>query len=230
MAKGPAPFSLRLPVTHALARQLRLHPRHVHPVGFRAGLHRQRGRDARALAGHRAAGHAESLQHLSLLHDVWLVHLTGEEFPSDDLGAWHFAEKMMLNKTDLKAVVVSDFMGWHPAGTSAFQVNPSAHPPSAHYAALAVDASRKLAPTLTPFYLPRSSERNAIYQTDVQVFEYLGFPGLLFNERINYNGKPSEQNPHNHTSSDTVAHLDIPFAAAIAKVMIETVARIAEDK
>ena len=72
--------------------------------------------------------------------------------------------------------------------------------------------------------------RNAIYQTDVQVCEYLGFPGLLFNERINYSGKPSEQNPYNHTSSDTVAHIDIPFAAAIAKVMIETVARIADDK
>ena len=173
---------------------------------------------------------AESLQQLSLQHDVWLVHLTGEEFPADDLGAWRFAEKLMLDKTDLKAVVVSDFIGWHPAGSPTFQVNSGAHPPSAHFAALAMDASRKLAPALTPFHLPRSSERNAIYQTDVQVFEYLGFPGLLFNERINYSGKPSEQNPYNHTSSDTVAHIDIPFAAAIAKVMIETVARIADDK
>lgn len=135
----------------------------------------------------------------------------------------------MLGKTDLKAVVVSDFIGWHPAGTSAFQVNPAPIPRRLTMLRWRW-MPRESWLLLTPFYLPRSSERNAIYQTDVQVFEYLGFPGLLFNERINYSGKPSEQNPHNHTSCDTVAHIDIPFAAAIAKVMIETVARIAEDK
>jgi len=173
---------------------------------------------------------AESLRALSLHHEVWLVHLTGEEFPADDLGAWRFAEKLMLDKTDLKAVIISDFIGWHKPGDLSFQIGPGVHPESRHHAALALDSARKLAPSLTAFLLPRESERNAVFQTDVQVFEYLGFPGLLFNERIDYSGKTSDLNPHNHTSADTVANVDVSFAAAIAQVMIETVARIADDK
>jgi hypothetical protein len=136
----------------------------------------------------------------------------------------------MLDKTDLKAVIISDFIGWHRPGELSFQVNPGVRPESQHQAALAIDAARKLAPSLTAFLLPRESERNAVFQTDVQVFEYLGFPGLLLNERIDYSGKTSDLNPYNHTSADTMANVDVSFAAAIAKVMIETVVRIANDK
>lgn len=172
---------------------------------------------------------AELLRTIPKHADVWLVHLTGEEFPSDDLGAWQFAEKLLEERVDVRAVIISDFIGWHKAGDLSFQINPSAHPLSARHAALAVDAARKVSPSLNAHYIPRHNPRSSVYQTDVQVFEFLGFPGLLLNEHIDYS-KADEQSPHNHQSSDTVDNLDVPFAASIGKVMIETVARIASEQ
>ncbi|HNK43373.1 MAG TPA: M28 family peptidase [Pseudomonadota bacterium] len=169
---------------------------------------------------------AVALRTLPRNADVWLVHLTGEEFPSDDLGAWRFAEKLLADRVEVRALLISDFIGWHPAGDRSFQINATSHPLSAQHAALALDASAKLAPSLRSHYVPRHTVRSAVYQTDVQVFEFLGFPGLLFNEHIDYR-RADQQSPHNHQSSDTVENLDIPFAAEIAKVMIETVARLA---
>lgn len=170
---------------------------------------------------------AEVLKGRSFQHDIWFVHLTGEEFPADDLGAWRFAEKVLSEKIPVKAIVLSDFIGWHKKGDFTFQLNPNVHPGSTLFAALALDAASKIAPGLRPVVVPRETERSAVYQTDLQVFEYLGYPGLLFNERVDYSGRTTDMNPFNHTSLDSIEHIDIPFAAAIAKVMIETLARIA---
>jgi hypothetical protein len=40
---------------------------------------------------------------------------------------------------------------------------------------------------------------------------------------------PSTGNPHNHQSTDVASTLDPPFAAAVAKVAIETALRLAND-
>jgi hypothetical protein len=170
---------------------------------------------------------AEVLKTVSHDHDIWLVHLTGEEFPSDDLGAWRLAEKLLSEKVDVKGILVSDFIGWHRPGDLSFQVNPNKWSPSQEWADLAVDAARKWAPKLRAVVIPRTAERNAVFQTDLQVFEYLGYPGLLWNERVDYSGKSRDMNPFHHTSRDTVSRIDVSYAAAIAKGMIETLARLA---
>ncbi len=171
---------------------------------------------------------AELLRDLPRPADIWLVHLTGEEFPSDDLGAWRFAEKLITDRVDVRAIVISDYIGWHRTDSLDFQISPNRHPSSLRHAALALDAARKLAPPLHAHYVPRHHQRNAVFQTDLQVFEFLGYPGLLFNERVDYSST-TEQNPYNHSSADTMSHVDVSFAATIAKVMMETIARIASE-
>ena len=161
-------------------------------------------------------------------HDIWLVHLTGEEFPSDDLGARHFLSEMMRARQDLRAVVITDFIGWHDPGKPTFQVSPTAVPGSERMAALALDAARQLAPELSVVYAARTKLRNSVFQTDLQEFELYGIPGILFNEDMDYSD-PKSGSPHNHRSTDVLANIDVPFAVAVAKVAIETTLRLAND-
>ena len=161
-------------------------------------------------------------------HDIWLVHLTGEEFPSDDLGARHFLSELMRARQDLRAVVIADFVGWHHPGTPRFQVSPTSVPGSERMAALALDAARKLAPELSAIYVARNRSRNSVFQTDLQEFEFYGIPGILFNEDMDY-ADPTSGNPHNHESTDVAAHVDLPFAVAVAKVAIATTLQLAND-
>jgi hypothetical protein len=171
---------------------------------------------------------AAVLKGLRLRRPVWLVHLTGEEMPSDGIGAWRLINEELAGGRDVRAVVIADFIGWHRPGKRAFQVSPTAAPGSERMAALALDAARKLAPGLTALYAPRDKERNAVFNTDLQEFEYVGIPGVLFNEDMDYS-EPGNRSPHNHRSSDVAANADIPFAADVARVAIETAARIADD-
>src|SRR5262249_44410884 len=72
--------------------------------------------------------------------DVWLVHLTGEEFPADCLGARALTERLVertlklhlpggktrdLSKTTVRGVFVSDMIAHHNARDGAiFQISP----------------------------------------------------------------------------------------------------------
>jgi hypothetical protein len=172
---------------------------------------------------------AEALLSTRHARDIWLVHLTGEEFPSDGLGAWHFLSEMLKEKQDIHAAVITDFIGWHKAGDPAYQLSPTKHEASPRLAALALDASRAIAPDVRAIYLPRNHPRNSVFQTDIQEFEYVGFPGLLFNENLDYTGESTDNNPNYHQSTDVCANVLVPFAATISKIAIETVARIADD-
>lgn len=161
-------------------------------------------------------------------HDIWLVHLTGEEFPSDDLGARHFLSEMMRTRQDIRAVVITDFIGWHHPGKPSFQISPTSVPGSERMAALALDAARQLAPELSAVYAARHRSRNSVFQTDLQVFELDGIPGILFNEDMDY-ADPESGNPNNHQSTDILANIDLPFAVAVAKVAIATTLQLAND-
>ena len=160
---------------------------------------------------------------------IWLVHFTGEEFPSDGLGAWYFLSETMRAKQDIYAAVITDFIGWHAAGSPAYQINPTNTTVSERYAAMALDASKKIAPTLTANYRPRNHARNSIFQTDIQEFEYYGIPGILINENIDYTYATNDNNPNYHQSSDVCANVNVPFATSLAKVVIETTLRIADE-
>lgn len=186
------------------------------------------GADDNATATAALLGAAAVLGDAHPKHDIWLVHLTGEEFPSDDLGARHFLSEMMRTRQDIRAVVITDFIGWHHPGKLRFQVSPTSVPGSEHMAALALDAARQLAPELSAVYAARTELRNSVFQTDLQEFEFYGIPGILFNEDMNY-ADPESGSPHNHQSTDVLANIDLPFAVAVAKIAIETTLRLAND-
>jgi len=186
------------------------------------------GADDNATATAALLGAAATLHDAHPRHDIWLVHLTGEELPSDDLGARHFLSEMMRARQDIRAAVITDFIGWHHPGKPAFQVSPTSIPGSERMAALALDAARQLAPELSAIYAARNTLRNSVFQTDLQELELYGIPGVLFNEDMDYSD-PSSGNPHNHQSTDVASTLDLPFATAVAKVAIETTLRLAND-
>ncbi|HEX8108080.1 MAG TPA: M20/M25/M40 family metallo-hydrolase [Kofleriaceae bacterium] len=196
-----------------------------------AATHRRvttHGADDNATATAALLGAAAVLRDAHPRHDIWLVHLTGEEFPSDDLGARHFLSEMRRAHQDIRAAVITDFIGWHRPGKPAFQVSPTSLPGSERMAALALDAARQLAPELSVIYAARDELRNSVFQTDLQEFELHGIPGILFNEDMDYSDR-STGNPHNHQSTDVASTLDLPFAAAVAKIAIETTLRLAND-
>ncbi|HWU88038.1 MAG TPA: M20/M25/M40 family metallo-hydrolase, partial [Kofleriaceae bacterium] len=186
------------------------------------------GADDNATATAALLGAAAVLRDAHPRHDIWLVHLTGEELPSDDLGARHFLSEMMRAGQDIRAAVIADFIGWHPPGPPRFQVSPTSLPGSERMAALALDAARQLAPELAALYAARTRLRNSVFQTDLQEFEFYGVPGILFNEDLDYSDRKT-LSPYNHQSTDVVAHLDLPFAVAVARVAIETTLRLAND-
>lgn len=186
------------------------------------------GADDNATATAALLGAAAVLRDARPRRDIWLVHLTGEEFPADCLGARHFLSELMRARRDVHAVVITDFIGWHYPGRPAFQISPTSVPGSERMAALALDAARRLAPELTALYAARDRLRNAVFQTDLLEFELHGIPGVLFNEDMDYSD-PQSGSPHNHRSTDVLANVDVPFAAAVAKVAIETTLRLAND-
>ena len=186
------------------------------------------GADDNATATAALLGAAAVLRDARPRRDIWLVHFTGEEFPADCLGVRHFLTELMRTRRDVHAVVITDFIGWHHPGRLAFQISPTSVPGSERMAALAIDAARQLTPELTPLYAPRDRLRNAVFNTDLSEFELFGIPGILFNEDMDYSDRTT-RSPHNHRSTDVLANLDVPFAAAVAKVAIETTLRLAND-
>ena len=57
-------------------------------------------------------------------HDIWLVHLTGEEYPADDLGARYLMRELRRKKQDLSGFVLLDMAGFNKKGETSFQINP----------------------------------------------------------------------------------------------------------
>ncbi len=161
---------------------------------------------------------------------IWLVHLTGEEFPAVDLGARHFLSEMMRDKKDIYGVIITDFIGSHQPDSLRFQISPTAVPGSERFAAMALDAAKDLAGGLIEaVYQPRNRLRNSVFQTDLLEFEFRGYPGILFNEDMDYS-QPESNNPNYHQSTDIAANIDLEFSAQVAKIAIETALRMANDQ
>ncbi len=168
---------------------------------------------------------AEILPSLALEHDVWLVHLTGEEFPGDDLGARHLVGELLTSRQDITGVVLMDMIGWHKKGDGLFQISAGDSPASLSIARTALDATRALvAPGMTPVLRTRFDEKSYLYNTDGLVFSDAGLPVILINEHVN--GLENIDRKGYHQSTDRIDLVDPAFASAIAKVAIETVARL----
>jgi Peptidase family M28 len=158
-------------------------------------------------------------------HDLWLLHLTGEEFPADDLGARMFVSESLAERRDYAGMVLLDMIGWSGARDGVFQVSPGPSAESLQLAALALDAARVHAPALQAALRPRFDDRSYLYNTDGLIVADAGYPVVLLNEHINRLENRDRQGYHQTT--DTLENLDPAYAAQVAKVAIETAARLA---
>jgi hypothetical protein len=169
---------------------------------------------------------AEILKDSRPRHDIWLVHLTGEEFPADSLGARRFAAYLLRERRDIGGLVLMDLIGHRAAGDAVFQVNAGESPGSQVLAGIAMEAALTHAhPAFIPVLRARHDPRSYLYNTDGLVFSDLGFPVVLLNEHMN--AKENIDRPGYHDSRDGSALMDWEFATAIAKTAIATVSGLA---
>jgi hypothetical protein len=168
---------------------------------------------------------AELLKPLPLNHDVWLLHLTGEEFPADDLGARRVVGEWLKTKTPVGAVLLMDMIGYRTNAGSAFQINAGESLESLWVARQALGVAAKTAPKLTPLLRTRWDLKSYLYNTDGLMFSDAGFPVVLFNEHLNR--LEHLDRPHYHQSTDTTQTVDFDYAWAIAKTAIELAAQLA---
>ncbi|MCX5792895.1 MAG: M28 family peptidase [Elusimicrobia bacterium] len=167
---------------------------------------------------------AEVLNGKELARDIWLVHLTGEEFPADDLGARYFISELLASRTDIGGLVLLDMIGWRKHGDQVFQLSAGESARSLGLAQVALDAARDF-PQLSPALRTRFDKRSYLYNTDGLIFSDAGFPVILFNEHINALENMSRKGYHD--TDDTSALLDPDYASVIAKIAITTAARLA---
>jgi hypothetical protein len=202
--------------------------------------------------------------------DVWLVHLTGEEFPSDCLGARHLCRALVertlrvvepdgrehdLSAVRVSGVYVSDMIAHNNEHNRyLFQISPGEGAASARLARHAHEANEawnalaragnaepprrgadpyrrsadpQVVPDLAPFaelhgdVRPPWEPRSTLYNTDGQIFSDVGVPVVLFMEDYNIDRRGY------HDSHDTMANIDLDYGAALAAIVIESVARAA---
>lgn len=170
---------------------------------------------------------AEILRRYKPRYDIHLVHLTGEEFPSDCLGARHYVSALLKNKRDIRGLILMDMIGYKSKKSgNQFQINAGESTSSVKLARLAFNASGAVAPQMEPVFRSRFDERSYLYNTDGIIFSDAGYPVILLNEYIN---KLENLNrPGYHEASDTTDKIDWDYATSIVKVAIETAARLAE--
>jgi hypothetical protein len=205
--------------------------------------------------------------------DVWLVHLTGEEFPADCLGARHLCQALVegnltlhlpdgssedVSGAQVKALYVSDMIAHNKENArDIFQIAPGTSRASlwcAEQAQIAtsiwnasvrvwnerperkgrgrgrrsrtgaaipeIAAHLELQGQVRPPMDPRST----LYNTDGQIFSDVGVPTVLFMENYDINRCGY------HDQRDTMENIDLDYGAALAAIVIETVARAATQE
>jgi hypothetical protein len=205
--------------------------------------------------------------------DVWLVHLTGEEFPADCLGARHLTralvertlalrlpegKKVDLSKVRVQGVYVSDMIAHNnDRERDVFQMAPGTGRTSLWLAEQAATATRtwnesvpawnerperhgkprgrrspygNAVPEVAPHLAldgqvrPVTDPRSTLYNTDGQIFSDAGVPVVLFMENYDINRSGY------HDTHDTMANIDLDYGAAVAAIVIESVARAANGE
>lgn len=170
---------------------------------------------------------ASVLKNFKPKRDIWLVHLTGEEFPADGLGSRHFLKTLFAKRIEPHAVLLLDMIGWNPKGNSLFQINAGTSRRSIETAEIAFDSARSLSLATKPALRERFSQNSYLYNTDGIIYENLGLPIVLFNERLSL--AENFDRPHYHQSTDTIEHIDFAYAISIVKTAIETAARVSSN-
>ena len=94
-----------------------------------------------------------------------------------------------------------------------------------HVASGGLDAAADVAPQLTPFLRTRYDDRNYLYNTDGIIFSENGYPVSSSTVPQLLHEAPARRVPRHERH---VAQGEFPYAVAITKVMVETVARETE--
>lgn len=159
-------------------------------------------------------------------HDIWLTHLTGEEFPGDDLGARELMRRLLKAQKKIGGIVLLDMIAWRRKNDPVFQINAGDSAASAALAKTALDSAFAVAKGFKPVIRTRFEPQSYLYNTDGLIFSDVGYPVILFNEHINR--FENLDRPDYHQSTDKTTTLDLDYAAAIVMTAIETVARLAD--
>jgi hypothetical protein len=156
---------------------------------------------------------------------LWLLHLTGEEFPADDLGARHFVGQLLKSKTDIAGLVLMDLIGFRAADDRVFQINAGESEESLRASERALARARRMT-DFSPVLRTRFDERSYLYNTDGLIFSDAGYPVVYFSEHVNKLENIDREGYHH--STDTTAKIDWGYATAIGQVAIETAMDLAE--
>ena len=178
--------------------------------------------------------------------DIWLVHLTGEEFPADCLGARALTQRIVEGsiKTRIDGVFVLDMIAHNnDQHRDLFQISPGEGSRAMQLAELASAATaqwnqrdqgyrRSRGKRSTDGSVPPMAEyprlrgeirrhtdpRSTLYNTDAQIFSDAGLPVVLFMENYDIDRHGY------HDSHDTMENIDLDYGSALAAIAIETVA------
>ena len=161
--------------------------------------------------------------------DIWLMHLTGEEFPADDLGIRRYLSAMMNgNKTDFFGFVVMDMVAYRQPNDWTFQINAGNSEASLWMADLVQQVAKEMTNALYPLQAvvrSRFDPLSYLYNTDGLIISDLGYPVVLINEHINR--YENFDRPYYHDSTDLVRTLDRQYGNYLTRIAIESVAQLA---
>ena len=157
--------------------------------------------------------------------DIWLVHLTGEEFPSDCLGARALVQRLVEGTIDVEVsgAFVLDMIAHnnrkHP---DIFQISPGEGRRARELAQVASEVTQMWKQKrLRGEVRLHDDPRSTLYNTDAQIFSDAGLPVVLFMENYDIDRKGY------HDSHDTMENIDLDYGATVAAIAIETVAQVA---
>jgi Zn-dependent M28 family amino/carboxypeptidase len=162
-----------------------------------------------------------------LKRPIWIIHVTGEEFPADDLGARQFVSMLLNEKISPHAVIVMDMIAYaqKKADRKIFQISIGDGKQAALIGAIGNQVShlfyKSVSHNSKSVVRYRFDDRSFLHQTDAIIFSDYGFPVVLFNEHLNQ--KDNWERAHYHQSSDLSYTLNIDYAAEILQTATETV-------
>jgi hypothetical protein len=159
-------------------------------------------------------------------NDIWLLHLTGEEFPADDLGARVFIQYMLENKIQTSGIIIMDMIGHNPDGKKMFQISSGKSDESIRIAELLHQVTGTVAPDRDGKIRDRFSDLSYLYNTDGRVFSAFGFPVVLLNEHLNRKFRLFRDGYHK--TSDNSSKIDWNYALDIVRVAITSANALAQ--
>jgi hypothetical protein len=177
---------------------------------------------------------ASVLRSLRPKNPIWLLHLTGEEFPADDLGARQVVSRWLWKQQKIAAYIQLDMIAWRASRLDGvFQVNAGDSESSRQLASLAIQVSEWITSQNTTQQTAmkavgrtRFDPLSYLYNTDAIILSDAGYPVVLLNEHINRH--ENFDRPFYHQSTDLANTLDASFGSTVAKVAIELAAQAAQ--